>query len=107
MKACRAALDIKGTSFAQRTKPPTKAQQFIASGIPFGCNPEHPAVEYCRKHGFSVCDATDFDRLLSREYWAETAGAAAQLRERTSIHKVGEVFRDALVVRTRLPHCVS
>ena len=77
MQTCRAAIDIKGDSFNQRTKPPTKAQQFIASGVPFGCNPGHPAIDYFHKRGFEVADAADFDRLLSRPYWEETQRFAA------------------------------
>jgi len=96
MQACKAAIDIKGNSFAQVTKPPTKAQQFVASGIPFGCNPSHPAAAYFRARGFELADAGDFDRLLSHTYWAETQHFAVQLRELTARDAVGRVYRQIL-----------
>jgi len=96
MRACRAAIDIKGDSFNQRTKPPTKAQQFVASGVPFACNPGHPAAGYFRARGFPVADAADFDRLLSPAYWAETQRAAVPLRECISLQSVSQIYRQAL-----------
>jgi hypothetical protein len=96
METCRAAIDIKGDSFNQSTKPPTKAQQFVASGVPFGCNPGHPAAAYFRRRGFELADAADFSRLLSKEYWAQTQAFAGPLRERTSLEAVGQAYREIL-----------
>jgi hypothetical protein len=96
MQGCKAAIDIKGNSFSQITKPPTKAQQFVASGIAFGCNPGHPATAYFRSHGFEPADACDFDRLLSHSYWVETRRFAGRLRERTARDAVGRVYRQIL-----------
>jgi glycosyltransferase involved in cell wall biosynthesis len=96
MLSCRAALDIKGGSFNQMTKPPTKAQQFMASGIPFGCNADHPAVAYCRSRGFEPALASDYDRLLSRSYWSLTQRFAARLRQWTSLDAVAETYRRVL-----------
>jgi hypothetical protein len=96
MQGCKAAIDIKGSSFSQATKPPAKAQQFVASGIPFGCNPGHPAAAYFRSHGFEAADARDFDRLLSHAYWAETRRFAGSLRELTARGAVGRVYRQVL-----------
>ncbi len=96
LQACKAAIDIKGDSFSQITKPPTKAQQFVASGLAFGCNPGHPAMAYFRARGFEPADAADFDRLLSEAYWAETRRFAARLREWTSLEAVGRAYRDIL-----------
>ncbi len=96
MQGCRAAIDIKGDSFNQRTKPPTKAQQFVASGVPLACNPGHPAAGYFRARGFDVADAADFDRLLSPAYWAETQRFAVSLRESISLRSVSQVYRQAL-----------
>ena len=96
MQDCRAAIDIKGASFNQRTKPPTKAQQFVASGVPFGCNPGHPALAYFRGRGFELTDAADFDRLLSRSYWEQTRGAAGELRADISLPAVSQTYREVL-----------
>ncbi len=101
METCRAAIDIKGDSFSQTTKPPTKAQQFVASGVPFGCNPGHPAGAYFHKRGLELADAADFNRLLSKEYWAETRRIAGPLRERTSLHAVGQAYREILTAANR------
>jgi hypothetical protein len=96
MQTCRAAIDIKGDSFNQRTKPPTKAQQFVASGVPFGCNPGHPAAAYFGARGFAVADAADFDRLLSPSYWEQTQRFAAALRANISLAAVSDVYRQVL-----------
>ncbi len=96
MQGCGAAIDIKGDSFNQRMKPPTKAQQFVASGIPFGCNPGHPAVAYFAARGFQVADAADFERLLSPSYWEETQRFAPCLRTEISLPVVGHVYRRVL-----------
>jgi hypothetical protein len=96
MQRCKAAIDIKGDDFNQATKPPTKAQQFVASGIPFGCNPGHPAAAYFRARGFEPADADDFERLLSQAYWAQTREFAARLRQWTSLDAVGHAYRRIL-----------
>jgi len=96
MQTCKASIDIKGDSFDQATKPPTKAQQCVASGVPFGCNAGHPATTYFEAHGFDVADAADFGRLLSRDYWAETRAFGARLREWTSLDAVGRAYHRIL-----------
>lgn len=53
MRACKAAFDVKHTAlFSQRHKPPTKGQQYVASGIPCALNPESYSAEYFRRRGF-------------------------------------------------------
>jgi hypothetical protein len=98
MQTCRAAIDIKGDSFNQRMKPATKAQQFAASGVPFGCNPGHPAIAYFRTRGFEVADAADFERLLSQSYWEETQRFAVRLRKDLSLAAVSQTYRQVLNV---------
>ena len=94
MQSCRAALDVKMTQFFnQHHKPPTKAQQFVASGIPFAVNPESYSAEYFRTRGFEVASPLDTVRWLSHEYWQETQCAAAWLREATSIETVAARYR--------------
>ena len=93
MATCKAAFDIKGVDFNQTTKPPTKAQQFIVSGIPFGCLPGGSVPEYFEGLGFRVADMADPGRLFSREYWEETRAFSDVLRRRTSIEAVGLAYR--------------
>jgi len=92
MRHCAAAIDIKGSSFSQITKPPTKAQQFIASGIPFACNAGNSIAEYFEAHDFAVAEANDAGRLFSRDYWEETRAFAPRLREWTSLESVGRNY---------------
>jgi hypothetical protein len=96
MGACKAAIDIKGSSFNQASKPPTKAQQFVASGIPFACNKGHPAASYFRARGFQLAEAGDFERLMSPAYWAETQSFARGWRHALSIEAVGQSYRSIL-----------
>jgi hypothetical protein len=96
MHGCKASIDIKGDSFDQATKPPTKAQQFVASGVPFGGNANHPALGYFRARGFEAADAADFGRLLSRGYWSETRAFAARLRDWTSLDAVVRAYHRIL-----------
>lgn len=96
MRTCKAAIDIKGADFNQATKPPTKAQQFIASGIPFSCNTDSSVAAYLKWRGFDVADAGDWDRLLSRDYWVETRAFAPKLRNWTSAAAVRRSYVNAL-----------
>lgn len=96
MRECKAAIDIKGEDFNQRTKPPTKAQKFISSGIPFACTADSAASRYFRDRGFAVATPLAEATWFSKEYWEETRGFAAGLRERISITAVGQVYRERL-----------
>lgn len=94
MRQCKAALDIKMTEkFEQYLKPPTKAQQYIASGIPFAVNADSYSAEYFRVRGFDVVSPTDTARWLSREYWEATQAPGRQLRASTSIEAVTSRYR--------------
>ena len=90
------------SSFNQVTKPPTKAQQFVASGIPFGCNPDSSVAAYFRARGFDVADAADEARLTSLRYWDETRAFAPRLRGSTSIEWVGQSV--LALLKTLLDH---
>jgi hypothetical protein len=96
MRACRAAIDVKGATFSQSTKPPTKAQQFIASGIPFACNADSPVARYFARRGFDVARPQDTTRLFSESYWIETRQLARKLRVELSLPTVAETYRRAL-----------
>jgi hypothetical protein len=97
MRVCRAAIDIKMTEvFNQHYKPPTKAQQYVASGIPFAVNPESYSAEYFRVRGFEVASPLDTERWLSREYWQATRVAAQRLRAETSLASVAARYRELI-----------
>jgi hypothetical protein len=94
MRECKAGLDVKHTElFSQYHKPPTKAQQFIASGIPCAVNSESSSAAYFRARGFELASPADPARWLSHEYWQETHEAAVRLRAETSIESVVETYR--------------
>jgi TOD1/MUCI70, glycosyltransferase-like domain len=97
MDECRAALDVKMTRFfAQRHKPPAKAQQYVASGIPFAVNPDSYSAEYFRSRGFDVASPLEPQRWFSREYWEATRAAAERLRAATSIEVVAARYRELI-----------
>ena len=83
-----AGLDLKGDDFNQRTKPPTKIQQFVASGIPAMVNRDSYPWEYFHARGFDLATPDDVDRWSSRGYREETREFGLGLRERISIGSV-------------------
>jgi hypothetical protein len=89
----RAALDIKGSDFRSRHKPPAKAIDFIASGVPLAMNPDSSPVEHLARMGFVVPSPLDLDRWLSRAYWEETRRFGAALRELLSLERIGLRYR--------------
>jgi hypothetical protein len=96
MQDCKAAIDIKGEDFNQLTKPPSKAQKFVSSGIAFACNSETSANAYFRDRGFELACPTDLDWWFSRDYWQQTCRFAEELRERISIEVVGLRYKTEL-----------
>jgi hypothetical protein len=89
----KAALDIKGQDFRSRHKPPAKAIDFIASGVPLALNPDSCVVEHLARMGFEVASPLDTKRWLSRAYWEETRRFGAALRELLSLHRIGLRFK--------------
>jgi TOD1/MUCI70, glycosyltransferase-like domain len=96
MAECRAAIDIKGDDFAQRTKPATKVQQFVASGIPTAVNPQSAPALWFQALGFELASPLDPDRWFSRAYFNETRAIARDLREALSLESVGRRYVDIL-----------
>lgn len=85
----RAAFDIKGSDFRARHKPPAKAIDFVASGLPLAMNADCSSAEHLQKLGFDLASPLDTDRWLSPEYWEETQRFGAALRELLSLERVG------------------
>jgi hypothetical protein len=102
MREAKAALDVKGTSFAvgynwpQYMKPPTKAQQFISSGIPFAVNPECYSYDYFQRRGFQIASPAERSRWLSFDYWKDTARYAVELRSEISLERVCQTYREVI-----------
>lgn len=93
LNGCRAALDIKGDDFRSRHKPPAKAIDFIASGLPFAMNVESSSVQHLARMGFDVASPEDLDRWLSPEYFEETQKFGYALRELLSRARIGNRYR--------------
>jgi hypothetical protein len=85
----RAAIDIKGTDFRSRHKPPAKGIDFIASGLPLAMNPDSSTVEHLTRMGFDVVSPLEIDRWFSPQYWEETRRFGTALREMLSRKRVG------------------
>jgi hypothetical protein len=89
MKEAKAAIDIKGDDFSQMHKPPTKAQQCIASGIPFAINDGNNCYCYFKNRGFNVATPNDMQRWFSESYWQETSRFGKLLKKYTSSKEIG------------------
>jgi hypothetical protein len=89
----RAVIDIKGGDFRSRHKPPAKAIDFIASGLPMAMNPDCSAVEHLARMGFDVPSPLDFDRWLGKDYWKETQQFGKVMCELYSLERIGRRFR--------------
>lgn len=64
----RAAIDIKAADFRQHHKPPTKALEFLASGIPFATDQDSSSAEHLAAMGFVVAQPENLDHWLSDDY---------------------------------------
>jgi|SRR5271168_345512 len=97
LRECKAAIDVKQIEmFNQYYKPPTKAQKYIGSGIPFAVNPGSYSAEYFRTRGFVTASPSETDRWFSREYWEETRSFGRKLREYTSLEAVGSRYKELI-----------
>lgn len=92
----RAAIDIKGSDFRSRHKPPAKAIDFIASGLPLAMNPDSSAVEHLVRMGFDVPSPLDPDRWLGNDYWQQTRRFSEALRELYSLERIGRRLRRSI-----------
>jgi hypothetical protein len=91
--AARAVIDIKGDDFRSRHKPPAKAIDFIASGVPLAMNEESSTVEHLARLGFEAASPEDTDWWLSREYWEETRRFGIALRELLAVERVARRWK--------------
>jgi len=98
MAGSKAALDIKGgeQDFSQFTKPPTKGQQFIVSGISFAANSSSAISQDLLQSGFEVADVGDQDRWFSHEYWQHTRAFSPLLEERIKPEAVARIYQRCL-----------
>jgi len=99
MQEAKAAVDTKGGAWLgtfqwpQYTKPPTKGQKFISSGIPFAATDDSYCFDYFKRRGFILASPRDSARWLSYEYWCETARFGAALRRELSLPHIGLYYK--------------
>ena len=94
------ALDIKGADFRQRNKPPAKALDFIASGLPLAMNADSSSAEHLDRLGFQLAIPEDVGHWTSAAYLHETIRCGAALRELLSKERVA--FRLARIIEQTL-----
>lgn len=85
----RAALDIKGKDFRSRHKPPAKALDFLAAGLPLALSRDSSSAEHLEEMGFAVADPEDVKRWFSPDYAAECQRFGTALRELLSRSRGG------------------
>jgi hypothetical protein len=96
MQEAKAAIDIKGgcwlggDQWHQQMKPPTKAQQFVLSGIAVALNRDSHSFDYFQRRGLTLASPDERDRWFSRDYWMETQEFAQRRREEFSLKTIGE-----------------
>lgn len=104
LAGAKAALDIKGDDFRQCHKPPAKALDFIASGLPLAMNPSS-SVEHLANMGFDVASPDDLGRWFSHAYWQETAAFGQEVRQSLSLRRIAlrwkKLIEDAAEHRPR------
>lgn len=93
--AC-AALDIKGTDFRSRHKPPAKALDFVASGLPLAMNSDSSSAEHLAALGLSVPTPLDTERWLSEGYWDETRRLGERLSRDLEASRLAERYRTVI-----------
>jgi hypothetical protein len=95
MVQAKAAIDIKGGPWLgpdywqQQVKPATKAQQFIASGIPLAMNPDSHSAAYFQSRGLALATPQEPERWLSPSYWQEIQRWVVALRTLWTLEAVG------------------
>lgn len=79
LKEVSGALDIKGSDFRSRHKPPTKALDYLAAGLPVALESNSSSAEYLRSLGFQV-EAPDSSEWFSGQYLASCHQFGQRLR---------------------------
>ncbi len=98
------AIDIKGDNFRARHKPPAKALDSLAAGLPLAMNADSSSVQHLAHLGFDVATPENIDAWFSPDYLAETRKFGAALRELLSRERIGRRFKrviDSLLPENR------
>ena len=93
LSEARAALDIKGQDFRSRHKPPAKALDFVAAGLPLAMNADSSSVLHLARMGFDVASPDDCENWLSRDYFEDTQRFGRAVRELLSRRRIAGRYR--------------
>jgi hypothetical protein len=104
---CRCAFDIKGSAFRSRNKPPAKALDFLASGIPFAINKDSSAADHLHSLGFDCVDPNNTDRWLSAEYALECQAFGRRLAQGLSLRGSAAQWREVIASATIASSCIQ
>ncbi len=85
----KGAIDIKADDFRQRHKPPAKALDFLASGLPLAIEPHSAAAIHLGEMGFETATPNDPDYWFSSDYWHKTQNFGASVRQLLSRNRIG------------------
>ncbi|TWT43064.1 hypothetical protein KOR42_45240 [Thalassoglobus neptunius] len=88
----RLAIDVKGQDFRARHKPPTKAMDSIASGLPVAMNLDSGPAKDLARRGFSVVSPDDWESWTSREYWETTQRFGHWLNQNLTRSQIARKF---------------
>ena len=95
MQTCSGFLDIKGTDFHQRYKPPTKVLDAIASGVPTAIN-DCGVRDFMASLGMNLAYPTDTEYWFSREYFDLTQQWKEIIRRDFHVEKVALQYKEAI-----------
>jgi len=99
----RAALDVKADDFRSRHKPPAKALDFVASGVPVALDPGSAPAEHLAGLGLQVPAPSDVETWLSERYWRDVRRLGERLSRDLAPERVARrwhrVLREALESR--------
>jgi hypothetical protein len=90
------AMDIKGSDFRSAHKPPTKAMDFLAAGVPLAMNGDSSSTEHLAGMGFELARPDNEEWWFSREYWQETQAFGRAVKELLSRQRIGVRLRGIL-----------
>lgn len=96
LSRCRAAFDIKADDFRARHKPPAKALDFLASGIPFAMSQPSSSVDHLERLGFKIPPPEDTTRWLSLDYATACRDFGRMTADRLSLSRVGQTWKRIL-----------
>ncbi|MDB5388455.1 MAG: hypothetical protein JWM11_4101 [Planctomycetaceae bacterium] len=96
LRLSRAALDIKGVDFRSRHKPPAKAFDYLASGLPLAMNQNSSAAEALQTMDFRLAAPENLEYWLSKEYWDATQRLGETLRRELALPRIARQFADLI-----------